>query len=67
MTPRDSQVILVKSHHSPRDGADRSLRVTILKQKLLQGRARSLLQHQRAQLAQIGNGPDHRIWAVLGG
>ena len=37
-----------------------------LNQKLLERRALSFLQYHGAQLIQIGNGPDHRIRALLG-
>src|ERR1051326_1265621 len=57
---------LVESGDGPRDCADRSVGLTALNQKLLKRRARGLLQHQGAQLGQVGNGPNHRVCVAFG-
>src|SRR2546423_5887056 len=61
MTACEAQVILIQRGHGAGDRAQRRHRVTSLKQKLLQGSAGSLLQHEGAQTTQIGNGTDNGI------
>src|SRR5207245_5695974 len=66
MMVSDAQLVLIEGGDGPGNGAHCVLRVAALKEKLLQGRALSLLQHQGAQLVHIGNGPDYRIRALMG-